>query len=71
MKEKKEFTSWDQMKSNNYHYTSLGFILFSLFILFKVEPEGRWISLIPFLIGAVAIPVANYISWRKYFYKKK
>ena len=65
MKEKQEFTSWDHMKSNNYHYTALGFILVSLFMVFTIESEVRWITIFPFIIGSVIIPIANYISWRR------
>ena len=64
MKNNKNFTSWDHMKSNNYHWISLGFILASGWMLYDIESEVKWFSIFPFLIGAVVIPVANYLSWK-------
>ena len=59
-----KLTQWGHMKSNNYHLISLGFILASGWMLYDIEPHVKWMSIFPFLIGTVVIPVLNYYSWR-------
>ena len=70
MEEKKELTVWGHMKKNNYHWLALGFILGGSFMLYDIEPEVKWISIFPFLIGVVVIPLGNYFSWKSKFGKK-
>ena len=73
MKNKKEFTSWDHMKSNNYHWLMVMFAALTLLAFFTGEEAGVRYGVMAFFIaiGGVIIPVANYLSWKKKFGNKK
>lgn len=62
-----EITQWEHYKLNNYLALTILFVLFSILMVIEIENEAKWISIFPFLIGTVVIPVGNYLSWKKKF----
>ena len=58
-----KITQWQHFK-NNFIWLSGLFIFGSVFMYFDIEEELKWISIFPFFIGAVLIPVLNYFSWK-------
>ena len=68
---RKQISSWEHMKSNNYHWLVYGFIIGGLWMFFDCNDSNvKWIAMIPIAIGSIVIPVANYISWKNKYKNK-
>jgi hypothetical protein len=61
----KEITQWEHFKKN-YLLISVGFVLASFWMYYDVEAENKWLAIFPFIVGAVIIPIGNYLSWKNY-----
>ncbi len=58
----KNITQWEHFK-RNYLWICLGFLVFGGAIALNSDPSSKFVAIPVLIIGAVVIPVGNYLNW--------
>ena len=58
----KKQTQWNHFK-RNYLWVCLGFLVFGSAIWANSDPSSKYVAIPILVIGAVVIPLGNYLNW--------